>query len=82
MVYYDYDQSEHTFAMNGQTGKVVGKPPLSFGKSCRVVWWHRRDHIDHIKTNRIDYGRWVLVKNKTLKNNSISHHFPSFLPFI
>lgn len=32
MVYYDYEQSEHTFAMNGQTGKVVGKPPLSKGK--------------------------------------------------
>lgn len=32
MVYYDYKQSEHTFAMNGQTGKIVGKPPLSFGK--------------------------------------------------
>ncbi len=32
MVYYDYDKSEHIFAMNGQTGKVVGKPPLSFGK--------------------------------------------------
>lgn len=32
MLYYDYDKSEHIFAMNGQTGKVVGKPPLSFGK--------------------------------------------------
>lgn len=32
MVYYDYEQSEHIFAMNGQTGKVVGKPPLSKGK--------------------------------------------------
>lgn len=32
MVYYDYDKQEHTFAMNGQTGKVVGKPPLSIGK--------------------------------------------------
>lgn len=29
MVCYDYKNSEHTFAMNGQTGKVVGKPPLS-----------------------------------------------------
>ena len=29
MVYYDYKGSEYTFAMNGQTGKVVGKPPLS-----------------------------------------------------
>lgn len=32
MVVYDYEKSEHTFAMNGQTGKVVGKPPISFGK--------------------------------------------------
>jgi len=32
MVYYDYEQQEHTFAMNGQTGKVVGKPPISKGK--------------------------------------------------
>lgn len=32
MVYYDYNQSEYIFAMNGQTGKVVGKPPLSKGK--------------------------------------------------
>lgn len=26
---YDYNRQEHMFAMNGQTGKVVGKPPLS-----------------------------------------------------
>ncbi|SDY13632.1 hypothetical protein SAMN05421736_101466 [Evansella caseinilytica] len=32
MVYYDYNKQEHTFAMNGQTGKVVGKPPISSGK--------------------------------------------------
>jgi DNA-directed RNA polymerase subunit RPC12/RpoP len=32
MICYDYKQSEHTFAMNGQTGKIVGKPPLSKGK--------------------------------------------------
>jgi hypothetical protein len=36
MVYYDYENSEHTFAMNGQTGKVVGKPPISFK---RVATW-------------------------------------------
>lgn len=29
MVCYDYKKAEHTFAMNGQTGKIVGKPPLS-----------------------------------------------------
>ncbi|WP_069999086.1 TFIIB-type zinc ribbon-containing protein [Cellulosilyticum sp. I15G10I2] len=32
MVCYDYKKSEHTFAMNGQTGKIVGKPPLSYQK--------------------------------------------------
>ncbi|PON00341.1 hypothetical protein BJH90_12870 [Bacillus halotolerans] len=32
MVSYDYERAEHTFAMNGQTGKVVGKPPISSGK--------------------------------------------------
>lgn len=32
MVVYDYNKSEYTFAMNGQTGKVVGKPPISYGK--------------------------------------------------
>ena len=36
MIYYDYDKQEHTFAMNGQTGKVVGKPPIS-GK--KVAGW-------------------------------------------
>lgn len=32
MVCYDYKKAEHNFAMNGQTGKIVGKPPLSAGK--------------------------------------------------
>ncbi|MNJ68459.1 hypothetical protein D3C77_647110 [compost metagenome] len=32
MVKYDYNRSEYVFAMNGQTGKVVGKPPISKGK--------------------------------------------------
>ena len=32
MVCYDYKKAEHNFAMNGQTGKIVGKPPLSVGK--------------------------------------------------
>lgn len=36
MVSYDYNHSEHTFAMNGQTGKVVGKPPISTSK---VAMW-------------------------------------------
>lgn len=36
MVYYDYDKHVHTFAMNGQTGKVVGKPPISKKK---VTYW-------------------------------------------
>lgn len=32
MIYYDYQNTEHNFFMNGQTGKIVGKPPLSIGK--------------------------------------------------
>lgn len=32
MVSYHLNGKEYLFAMNGQTGKVVGKPPLSFGK--------------------------------------------------
>lgn len=32
LVVYDYNNFEHNFVMNGQTGKVVGKPPLSAGK--------------------------------------------------
>ncbi|MBC8080152.1 MAG: TFIIB-type zinc ribbon-containing protein [Gorillibacterium sp.] len=32
MVNYDYNKMEHIFAMNGQTGKVVGKPPISMVK--------------------------------------------------
>lgn len=32
LVCYDYKQAEHNFAMNGQTGKIVGKPPISMGK--------------------------------------------------
>lgn len=36
MVYYDYNDAEHVFAMNGQTGKVVGKPPIDKGK---VLAW-------------------------------------------
>ncbi|MCU6708712.1 TFIIB-type zinc ribbon-containing protein [Paenibacillus sp. J5C_2022] len=36
MVQYDYKGEKYTFAMNGQTGKVVGQPPLSKGK---MAWW-------------------------------------------
>lgn len=32
VVHYDFNKLEHTFAMNGQTGKVVGKPPISMAK--------------------------------------------------
>lgn len=32
MVYYDYDNAEYTFAMNGQTGKLAGNPPRSASK--------------------------------------------------
>lgn len=36
MVYYDYHDSEHVFLMNGQTGKVVGKPPI---EKKKVAYW-------------------------------------------
>lgn len=32
MVYYDYEDAEYTFAMNGQTGKLAGDPPRSVPK--------------------------------------------------
>lgn len=32
MVYYDYEDAEYTFAMNGQTGKLAGNPPRSAAK--------------------------------------------------
>lgn len=37
IVSYDYEQSEHNFVMNGQTGKVVGKPPIS---AAKVAMWY------------------------------------------
>lgn len=36
MVCYDYKRAEHIFAMNGQTGKIVGKPPLS---AAKIMLW-------------------------------------------
>lgn len=36
MVSYDFDKKEHIFVMNGQTGKIVGKPPIS---KKRVAAW-------------------------------------------
>lgn len=36
MVCYDYRKAEHIFAMNGQTGKLVGKPPLS---KVKIAGW-------------------------------------------
>ncbi|MEK3723585.1 TFIIB-type zinc ribbon-containing protein [Paenibacillus sp. FSL H8-0034] len=36
VVHYDYNKLEYTFAMNGQTGQVVGKPPIS---KAKVTAW-------------------------------------------
>lgn len=36
VVHYDYNKLEYTFAMNGHTGKVVGKPPIS---KAKVAAW-------------------------------------------
>lgn len=46
MVCYDYQHSEHIFAMNGQTGKIVGKPPLSKGKI--TTWFISISAISYI----------------------------------
>lgn len=37
MLAYDYHGKEYMFAMNGQTGKVAGKPPIS--KSKVALWF-------------------------------------------
>lgn len=37
MFCYDYKNGEHNFYMNGQTGKIVGKPPISTGKAA--MWF-------------------------------------------
>lgn len=34
MICYSYEQKDYMFAMNGQTGKIVGKPPISKGKAA------------------------------------------------
>lgn len=33
MFCYDHEHTEHNFVMNGQTGKIIGKPPISAGKA-------------------------------------------------
>jgi hypothetical protein len=38
MFCYDYRQTDHNFYMNGQTGKIVGKPPLSKGRVALVFF--------------------------------------------
>ena len=37
MVYYDYNDAEYTFAMNGQTGKLAGDPPRSIPKIATSI---------------------------------------------
>lgn len=34
---YRYRENDYIFAMNGQTGKVIGKPPIS--KAKIAMWW-------------------------------------------
>ncbi|NLP33952.1 MAG: TFIIB-type zinc ribbon-containing protein, partial [Clostridiales bacterium] len=53
MVCYDYQKAEHNFAMNGQTGKIVGKPPLSAGK---IAAWF----------SGISAGTFILLRILTL----------------
>lgn len=37
MVYYDYNDADYIFAMNGQTGKLAGNPPISKSKVAIAV---------------------------------------------
>lgn len=37
VVYYNYNNKNYIFSMNGQTGKVVGKPPIS--KAKVFIWF-------------------------------------------
>lgn len=37
LVYYDYNDTEYIFAMNGQTGKLAGNPPISKTKAAIAV---------------------------------------------
>lgn len=37
IVSYDYKKTEHNFIMNGQTGKIVGSPPISTKKA--LLWF-------------------------------------------
>lgn len=37
MFCYDYQHAEHNFVMNGQTGKIIGKPPIS-KKNCAAIF--------------------------------------------
>ena len=37
MLSYNYKRKDYLFAMNGQTGKVVGKPPIC--KKKAALWW-------------------------------------------
>ena len=36
MINYNYKNGEHVFMMNGETGKIVGKPPVS---KAKVAAW-------------------------------------------
>src|SRR5690625_2808072 len=64
MVYYDYDKQEHTFAMNGQTGKIIGKPPIS--KKKVITWVSGISATTFIALiNCIYNGRRTMVKKKT-----------------
>ncbi len=36
MIHYDYNQKDYAFAINGQTGKIIGTPPFS---KKRIAGW-------------------------------------------
>lgn len=62
MVSYDYERAEHIFAMNGQTGKVVGKPPISRGKVAAWFSGIAGGTFLALKARLIDDGRRILMR--------------------
>ena len=58
MVYYDYDHSEYTFAMNGQTGKFVGDLPMD--KSLRNKYFLLSSGIAAAVVMLVQFLLWMI----------------------
>lgn len=64
MVNYDYNKKVYTFAMNGQTGKVVGKPPHQQGENRRVVRGRLMRVFPGAESDRLVDGRRIVVRKR------------------